>query len=184
MSRWESGIDVDATEALNRLEALERVLTKPGLKKMAQRGADLVDKETAKAFRTQSDPNTGRPWAPRKHDYRWPMLQHTGTLRGSIRKHGKALDHVAFIGAKIADASMIGGRRKGTSSYHMIAGAVYYGRKRGRSSKGTKLKGTIAGTGQTPPRPYSGLSANSARDLRRYGERLVRNTGHRKSGRY
>ena len=26
MSKWESGIDVDATEALGRLEALEKVL--------------------------------------------------------------------------------------------------------------------------------------------------------------
>ena len=163
----------DATEAIDRIEAIERALTKPGLTKVASVGAAAIRRDTNRAFATQTDPNTGVAWAPRKYDYEWPMLRHTGTLKASTRATGKALDHVAYIAARVAEASMIGGWRQGSSSYHMIAGAVYFGRKRARSYKGSKLK-TVAATGTTPPRPFAGLSKSSMRTVRRYAERLLR----------
>jgi phage gpG-like protein len=51
------------------------------LEEMADEALFLIDRE----FRGAADPD-GTPWAHRKRDYPWPILDKTGALRSSFRK--------------------------------------------------------------------------------------------------
>lgn len=170
-----TGVKVDMKEAIRVLGGLEAIagMSKDRIeaKEIMRMGARMMNADIESAFRQHVNPSTGRAWPARRHDYPWEMLNRTGTLRAMIDA-GWGLDTrdemPSFYG-RVREGYYLGGF-KSTSRAHkptmLVAGAVQWGRKWARSVKETKQRGTVAQTGQTPPRPFWGFSRSSRNKLK------------------
>ena len=126
MSR-RTGFRVDTTAAERRLDGLERRLAdRRGIERIAARLAELARERTARSFEREQSPS-GKAWAPRARAYPWRPLQRTGTLRSLIDFRTTTGRAGGTIRGVVRDARE---RQTGTP-YARIAGAVFYGVKRG-----------------------------------------------------
>lgn len=159
-------VAVDITAAI---EMLNKVGEAMAGKMLMVYGAGIMQHETDRAFAAGIDPSTEKPWPPRKYSYPWPILRRTNNLQASLevgwglktkdgkpRFFGKAREG-SYLGKYSAGRST--GRRKPIA---MVAAAVHFGRKGGRSGSDTRTR-KAAATGQTPPRALWGWG-NSARN--------------------
>ena len=194
-----SGVTVDADEALRHLEQAGDLIS--------GQDSDIVrfahkqhQRETEQAFQKKANP-AGTTWPRRKHSYPWPLLENTGTLRNLIT-HGfgiKTRDKRLKLFGKIRDSVYLGGYSRGGGGAItgarkpgiVVAGAIYYGRKRGRSAAGyrtttrrgvtrTRLHGggsrlrSAASSGTTPPRPWFGFGQMAKFRIKRYARKRVK----------
>lgn len=145
-------------------------------------GREIMKDETVRAFRTQSDPESGSRWPARKGDYPWPMLYNTGTLFGSLDwGYGiKTRDRKLKLFGSVTDNTLFGGRWRSGKPKHpiVIAGAVHFGRSKRRNAKGTRLRARGGGfrapsTGVVPPRPIFGFGGSAKAKFRRQAERRI-----------
>jgi phage gpG-like protein len=160
-------------------------------------GAAIMKQETARAFASGVDPNTDRPWPPRKHSYPWPMLNHFGNLRriltfgwGITKKNNKPrifgkVKDVVFI--QRSHRGGVGDNANMRKSAMEVVGAIFYGRKHARTVEGWREKRggrmvwsrgggktqDAATTGTTPPRPFFGFGKSAKRRIKDYGEKML-----------
>jgi len=162
-------VTVNATGALKMLDRLEEVAG--GKREVMRKGAAMMRRATQRAVGTNSDPATGRPWPSRKHSYSWPMMLHTGRLRSALdagygirmRRGGPRLF------GTVADTTYPDG-----TPVVLVAGAVHFGRSRGRTSRGTRLFGRGPTSGAVPPRPLFGMSSADRGEFARAWRRAIR----------
>lgn len=159
---------------------------RPGL---MQYGSFLMAKDIDRAFATKTDPTTGAPWAPRKHDYPWPMLERSGNLRRVIdtgwglntksklpKFFGRVRDgyYVGRPGESLTYTRHSGGQAPIKPNI-VVAGSTMYGRSKARGKgTGTKYWYTAPATGSTPGRMFMGFSKQSEKMLAREMERLLK----------
>ena len=191
-----TGIHVDADECMKHLQQAEDLISnkKPDILVFASK---QMKKDSDAAFRSKTNPQTGRRWSARKHSYPWGLLTRTGTLKG-LMNFGwgvKTKDKKHKVFGKIADSFYLGGYSRGGGGAFLnakkpgivVAGAIFYGRKRARSAAemrtrtrngitrtwlhggGTRLR-TAASTGVVPPRPFMGIGQMSRFKVRRFAQ--------------
>ena len=169
-------VKVDMVAAIKMLGGLEAIAGL-GKQEILRRGAEMMNQDIRRAFDKHADPSTGRAWPPRTRTYPWEILERTGTLKGMVDA-GWGLhtrDRIPALFGRVRDGSYLGGYTRGGAQQHkptqVVAGAVQFGRKKARSSRGTRLRGASPATGITPPRPYLGFS-RSSRD--RFKQEILR----------
>ena len=171
-----TGVHVKMDGFLKQVDDMEKLIrgTKPDIMRY---GRSLMRSETARAFASKADPNTGRAWPGRKGAYPWPLLKHTGTLMASLdwgygikTKSGRP----KFFG-KVREGSYLGAYNRGAGPKPLVvvAGSVFFGRTKARSTKGTKIRSRKPLTGATPPRPFFGFSRSSRKRFARYAEKRL-----------
>ena len=194
-----TGVTVDAKEVLKHLGEAGDLLTGKDAS-IAVFAHKQHTREIAGAFASKRDPSGAR-WAPRRHSYPWELLNHTGTLRGTLLSGFgvKTKDKRMKIFGKVRDGFYLGGYSRGGGGSVMgarkpsvvVAASVMYGRKHGRSAAGmktstrkgitrskfhgggSKLK-TAASTGTTPPRPFFGFGQMAKFRIRRFAAREIK----------
>jgi len=190
-------VTVNLLETNKMLDRMAQVVE--GKREVMRMGARIMQSETDRAFAQRVDPSTGRPWPSRKHSYPWPLLHHTGQLQrilttgwGVRTKSGRPR-----LFGKVREGFARGtySRGGGGEAYQaekpfiLVAGAVHFGRRGARSASGwkpnrrgklyfhgggTKLSGTAASTGPTPPRPLFGMGRSARRQFARAWRRAIR----------
>jgi len=174
-----SRVKVDIKEAIKMLGGIEAIVSCEK-KDLMRYGAQMMNDDIDRAFKTQSDPSTGRKWPERSGDYSWPILQHTGTLRGMVdagwgvkTRSGK----IKFFG-RVRDGFYLGGYTRGGRQQHkpniVVAGSVFWGRSKARTERGGKRWDVAPATGRVPPRPFIGYSRASRDKFKREIERQLR----------
>jgi ABC-type phosphonate transport system ATPase subunit len=161
---------VDPSEALGMLNEVEQIVSCNEITIMRY-GAQLLREETERAFREQVDPDTGRAWPQRKHDYPWPLLNRTGTLRSVLRSGWgvRTEDGRPKLFGKVEDGSAYG---EGVKNI-VVAGAVHFGRTKHRTRRGTKKPRIAPTTGITPPRPLFGFGRSAQQKFAARFEQLI-----------
>jgi hypothetical protein len=170
------GVTVNANALLEHLKDAAGLIS--GEKKdLFRYGRELMERETDRAFRQKVDPQTGGAWPQRKGSYPWPMLNRTGTLRDSLRfGYGiKTKNKRPKFFGKVTENSMYGFMSSKGKFTHpiVIAGSVHFGRSKGRSDSGSKLR-TAPKTGRVPPRPIFGFGRAARNSFKRNAERRLR----------
>ena len=159
-----AGVHVEIDGVMKNLDEMADLISAKD-RDIMRYGRSIMKSETKRAFSSGSDPNTGRGWAPRKASYSWPMLQRTGSMRGSLGWS---------YGIKTKDRKLkLFGKVDGDQGAIIRAGATHFGRSKARSEKGTKLWGTAPSTGATPPRPFFGFGRSARKRIRRYAEKRL-----------
>lgn len=160
------GMTVDASEALDALGKIEAALTKPGLKKLGKTAERQMDQSVSQAFSSQSEPETGKRWAPRRYHHRHPMLDKTGRLRRSIKSESKV-----WVG-KFSSALYLHFMLPDDKESLIKGLAVFYGRSRGRTGRGTRRG--VSRSGVVPGRKYLGLNKSGRQTLITAAKKNVR----------
>lgn len=200
---YQRHVSVDAKKTLDSLDKISDLVSgaNPKIVIMAHREHQ---KEINRAFSSKQNPQTGRSWPRRKHSYPWPLMEHTGTLKGLVLSGFgiKTSDGRQKIYGKVRAGYYLGGYSRGGGGAFLgahkpveeVAGAVFFGRKRARSAAGWKPKahgylrtrgqmilhggGTKlsdpASTGTTPPRPFFGFGQMAKFRVRRFADRLIK----------
>jgi len=165
------GITVDASRPIAALTEVEKIVSGEQVEVMRY-GAALLAEEMHRAFQEQVDPDTGRAWPPRKHEYPWPPLNRTGKLRAMTRAGWgvKTKTGRPRLFGKVEDGFYYGPEARNI----VVAGSVFYGRTKHRTRKGTKRPGIAPLTGATPPRPFFGFGRSAQQKFARRYEQLIK----------
>ena len=162
-----TGVHVRADGVLNALDNMGDLVSGKD-RDIMKYGRAIMWGETQRAFSQKVNPNTGRAWAPRKHEYPWPLLVHTGELFKSLS---------TSYGIRTRDKKLkLFGKVDDDRESLIRAGAVFFGRSKARSSRGTRLRGVSPTTGTVPPRPFFGFGRSARQRIRRYAERRLKRT--------
>ena len=190
-----TGVHVEAGKCLEHLQEGEDLISNKGKPHILMFASEQMEKDSERAFRAKVNPQTGRRWPARSGSYPWGLLTHTGTLK-SLMSFGwgiKTKDKRHKIFGKIKDSFYMGGYSRGGGGAAfgahkpgiVVAGAIFYGRKRARSAAGmrTRTRNTItrtrmhgggtklggaASTGVVPPRPFMGIGQMGRFKVRRF----------------
>ena len=152
-------ITVDAQGALARIGIVSNAMKRTGMRKLKPFAVKQLQLGIAAAFAGRKNPATGTPWAPRRSGGAWPMLNRTGGLKGALGATGQV--YATSMRARV----LVSDSRSGNSSYHAIAGALFYGRKKvAPSGRG----------GLMPARRFAGVSKAGTEYLKTQMSRLIR----------
>lgn len=164
-------VKVDASQAVAALTEVEKIVSGEQTAVMRY-GAELLGAETERAFREGVNPDTGRPWPMRKHEYPWPLLNRTGGLRTMTRAGWgvKTKSGRPRLFGSVVDGFYYG---EGVKNI-VVAGAVYFGRSKHRTRKGTKKPRIAPSTGITPPRPFFGFGRTAQQKFAARYEQLIK----------
>ncbi len=128
-------------------------------------GRSLMKKSTKRAFSQKADPGTGKPWAPRKESYPWPLLRNTSGLWRSLRWG---------YGIKTKNRRLkFFGKIAGEQDSIIRAGATHFGRKTSRTAAGGRRQHITAATGVTPARPLFGFGSSQRKRIKRFAEKRI-----------
>jgi phage gpG-like protein len=159
-----AGIHVEIDGVMRGLKEVEDLIAAKE-RDIYRYGRGIMRSETRRAFSQKVDPNTGRAWPERRGSYPWAMLNRTGALMASLDwSYGTWLTgnrRPRFFG-----------KVKGGQAEIVKAGAVHFGRSKGRSSRGTRLS-TGPTTGATPAREIFGFGRSARRRIKRYAEKRI-----------
>ena len=191
-------VRVDVEPAIKMIGRIEDAIHGTAAKRVMRYGADQMELETQRAFATQSNPSTGKPWPARKHSYPWPMLRNTGHLM-SLLSFGYGIEMTKTTNprlfGKVKEGFALGGYSRGDGGQAMgaqkpnivVVGAIMYGRKYGRSvarwkevkgkmrwhGGGSQQKGRTSATGAVPARPFFGFPRNARARFKRRWEKAI-----------
>ena len=160
-----TGVHVEIDGVMKNLDAMRDLLNAKD-RDILRYGRSIMTQETRRAFSQKVDPATGRGWSPRKGNYSWPLLYHTGSLYGSLA-------HSYGIRTKDRKLKLFG-KIDGGKDAIVKAGAIHFGRSKARSEKGTKLWNVAPSTGATPPRPFFGFGRSARKRIKRYAEKRLK----------
>jgi phage gpG-like protein len=158
------GVTVDNSNVVAHLVKMKKGLGREGLRKVKPVAERAMREATAIAFRSGREPD-GDPMFPRRQNPGWPLLRHTGGLRGSIEADAQVYSTSMYL------RSMVKDNRSGNRSYHAVAGAIFYGRRDQRQ----RMIGRGSSRGRGGPMPGRQFTGVTASGQRRIAETIARN---------
>jgi len=198
-----AGVHVEMDGVMKNLDEMQDLIEGKN-RDIMRYGRAIMKQETMRAFTSKRDPTTGRAWAARQESYPWPLLMNTRTLYGLLNwSYGiKTRDRKMKFFGKIEEGFAKGNYTRGGGGislgarkpYILVAGAIYFGRKRARSTAlwkpkahgyirsrgkmvfhggGTKLHGQGPATGKVPGRQFFGFGRSSRKRIKRYAEKRL-----------
>jgi len=159
-----AGIHIEMDGVMRGLKEVENLITAKQ-RDIYRYGRSIMRGETRRAFSQKVDPNSGRPWPARRGSYSWPALNRTGGLIAS-------LDWSYGTWLRGNRRPRFFGKVKGGVDAIVKAGAVHFGRSKGRSSRGTRLQ-TAPTTGSIPAREIFGFGRSARSRIKRYAEKRI-----------
>jgi len=177
-----AGVHVEVDGVIQNLDDMADLISAKD-RDIMRYGRSIMKSETKRAFSSQTDPATGRAWAPRKESVPWRMLRHTSTVFSALDwSYGiKTSDRRLKFFGKIRDSYYLGGygRGGGHKPTIVVAGSHHYGRTKARSAVGTRLHDPRSSgwqtplTGKTPARPFFGFGRSARKRIKRYAEKRL-----------
>ncbi|MDB2620269.1 phage virion morphogenesis protein [bacterium] len=116
-----------------------------GLESVAAFAAATGQRASKRSFLEASDPTTGEPWEPRRHEYPHPILRETGTLWADVIGDYELDGAVATVGIYVPQ----------TSPAHEYAAKHQFGEE-------SHLADSI---GELPARPFAGMSPEDVKRI-------------------